>query len=648
VYALPFWLIVTLTSGGMVLSTHSPHRLEQITALADGLPIGILVSSAPAGTLVYANRACDEILGMPPQPETPNGAFSRSYRFHTRDGALYPEDRLPFGRALREKVNVTIDDIVLHRPDGTKVFIRAFAQPLFDEAGTLEHVVIAFTNITEEVEALSRAESVERHLHHVLAHAPLILFAFDRHGVVTVSEGRGLKALGLRSKELLGRSVFEIYANDPVSLSNADRVLSGEEFTVENRLGSTVLETTFTPVRNEAGELDGAIGVSIEVTERVELQSQILQAERLASMGTLSATVAHEINNPLTYVLGNLDLVATQLADLATTVPAARKLVRFVELAQDGANRVMRIVRGLKAFSSQDDDHREPTDVTTTLERAIDVAENAIRHRARLVRDLKNVPPVFANEVRLGQVFVNLLMNAAQAIPEGHCDANEVRVRTWHDAKKKSVVIAIEDTGMGIAPEVKARIFEPFFTTKPIGVGTGLGLSICYGIVRGFGGRLEVETRLGESTTFRVHLPASDRALKGPSNGANGKAQLRRGRLLIVDDDANVARTFAAVMLADHDVETCVEPRIAAQRVLIGEHFDLIFCDLMMPTMTGMDFYRVIANTHPEQAERIVFITGGAFTSAARDFVAIVPNAVLEKPFDQSAVDAVLASHLQR
>jgi PAS domain S-box-containing protein len=627
------------------LSTYTPHELTQMRAIADGLPVGVLVLSAPNGTFVYANRAFAEILGMPPRPDIEAGAYAQSYGLHTRDGAFYPEEQLLFVRVLREKTDVIADDVVIHRVDGKRVFVRAFARPLFDE-GAVAHVVITLTDLTEEIEARARAQLAERHLDHVLARAPLILFAFNRDGIVTLSEGRGLLALGFGPKELLGRSVFELYANDPVSLANADRVLAGEEFTVESRLGAVALETTFTPVHNEAGEVQGAIGLSIDVTARVKMQSRFLQAERLASMGTLSASVAHEINNPLSYVLGNLDLAATELADPATTVPKARDLAKWVNLAQEGAGRVARIVRGLKAFARQDDDRVEPTDVRAALDRAIDLTDNAVRHRARMVRSLNDLPLVFASELRLSQVFVNLLLNAAQAIPEGHRDTNEIRVRAWHEENTSAVVVAVEDTGTGMAPDVKARIFEPFFTTKPIGVGTGLGLSICYGIIHGLGGSIHVDSRPGEGTTFQVRLPASGRARKTDQVQRSGSAPLRRGRLLIVDDNVNVARSLA-ILLSDHDVEIAVDPRAAANRVLAGEHFDIIFCDLMMPQMTGMELYAMIAEKLPKQTERFVFVTGGAFTPAAREFVASVANTVLEKPFDQEALAAVLASHLR-
>jgi PAS domain S-box-containing protein len=627
------------------MSTRTPQELDLIATTTDGLPLGIFVASAPTGALAYANRAFHEILGTPPLPEAQAGAFSPSYGIHTRDGALYPEDQLPFARALRAKAGVVIDDIVVHRVDGRRVFIRAFASPLLDTAGAITHVVIAFTDITAEVQARAHADLVESHLKLVLGSASLILFAFDRRGVVTLSEGRGLEGLGLRPKELLGRSVFELYADDPVSLSNAHRVLAGEEFRVTNHLGPVALESVFTPIRDAAGDVDGAIGVSIDVSERETMHRRLLQAERLASMGTLSATIAHEINNPLTYVIGNLDLLAKSLQGHADT-PAAGHLAKWVNLASEGTDRVRRIVRGLQAFSRHEEGRAEPTDVGVVLKRALEMTDNEIRHRARVLLHLDLVPAVVGNDLQLCQVFVNLLMNAAQAIPEGHADANEIRVAASHADGDSMVTVLVADTGHGIPPEIQPRIFEPLFTTKPVGKGTGLGLSICYGIVSGFGGRIEVESVPGKGSTFRVLLRAIESIRTADPVAAFLAPPLRRGRILILDDDEGVARSLERLLEASHDVEVCFEPSAAAERLLAGERFDVIICDLMMPTMTGMDFHALVANKRPEQAEKIVFVSGGAFTPAAQKFVAGTLNIVLEKPFHMAALEAALARHL--
>jgi PAS domain S-box-containing protein len=628
---------------------HPPDELVFIAAAADALPVGVFVAAAPSGAFTYANQAFSDILGMAPVPEAKVGAFSPSYGIFTYEGTPYPEEQLPFARALREKTKVTVDDIVIHRRDGRKVYVRAFAQPLWDSAGIVTHILIAFIDISAEVLARSQAAAMEERMLHLLAHAPLILFAFDRQGVVTVSEGRGLAGLGFRPQELIGRSVFEMYANDPDLTSEARRALAGEEIRVTRHMGSITLETTLSPIRGAGGEVDGVIGVSIDVTERVKAHARLVQAERLASMGTLSATVAHEINNPLTYVLANLERIATRLSDPEPTAAALSELVQTAEQARDGADRVRRIVRALQFFSRHDDERNVAVDVRVALGRALAMADNAIRHRARLVTDLQQVPAVLGSDLRLGQVFVNLLLNAAQAIPEGRADENEIRVRLGHNEARKAVVVAVEDTGSGIAADVKPRIFEPFFTTKPIGAGTGLGLSICYGIVQQLGGSIEVDSVVGTGSTFRVYLPSTgDRVAIRPAVAADASGALARGRFLIIDDNETVARTLALLLNRQHDTEVSLNPRASLQRILAGERFDVIFCDLMMPDMTGMDFYGALAGAHPEQAGRVVFISGGAFTPAARAFIEAGHHVLLEKPFDKRAIDAILERYVGR
>src|SRR3984957_20194085 len=448
------------------MSTRSPPELGLFATIADGLPMGIFVASAPGGDFVYANEAFQEIFGMAPGAESQARTGWTSYGIHTLGGGLYREDQLPLARALREKASVTIDDMVIHRADGKRAFVRAFARPLLDAAGIITHIVISFTDITEVAEARSRADLAEERLQHLFAHAPIILFAYDCPGGVTLPGGPGLEPLGLRPKELLGRSVFDLYADNPMLTSYAHRALAGEEFSVVTRMGSAVLETTFSPIRSVTGELDGAIGLCVDVTERVKAQTRLVQAERLASMGTLSATAAHEMNNPLTYILASLDFVAARLSDRGSVVQAP-ELGRHIANAREGADRVRRIVRGLQSFSRRDDDRAEPIDVCAVLERAIEMTDNATRHRARMMRQLESVPLVRANDLRLGQVFVNLLINAAHPIPEGNADSHEIRVRTRYDETQRAVIVAIEDTGSGMTPEEPSTIFRLFFASTP-------------------------------------------------------------------------------------------------------------------------------------------------------------------------------------
>ncbi|MFP2912421.1 ATP-binding protein, partial [Pyxidicoccus sp. 3LFB2] len=248
-------------------------------------------------------------------------------------------------------------------------------------------------------------------------------------------------------------------------------------------------------------------GVALDITDRKAMQAQLVVSDRLAAVGTLAAGVAHEINNPLAFVLSNLSFLSGELQGVSRELPPGRtaEMEEVLREASDGAHRVRQIVRDLRTFSRGDDEVATSVNVQSVLESAITMARGELKMRAQIVREYRDVPLVEGNEGRFGQVFLNLLINAAQAIPQGKPDQHEVRLVLRHTGDR--VIVEVKDTGVGMAPEVRARIFDPFFTTKPVGEGTGLGLSICHGIVTGFGGEITVESEEGRGSTFRVALP---------------------------------------------------------------------------------------------------------------------------------------------
>ena len=242
-----------------------------------------------------------------------------------------------------------------------------------------------------------------------------------------------------------------------------------------------------------------------DITEAKRLQVKMTSTDRLATVGTLAAGVAHEINNPLACVLANLSYALSILGDLPLEVRGSlEETVDALQGARDGAERIRQTCRDIKLFSGgAGDEESGPTEVGPVLESALAMAASEPRHRAKVVRTLEPVPTVDIGQNRLGQVLLNLILNAAQAIPDGLPAENEIHVST--QVRGRRVVIAIRDTGCGMTPIVRARIFEPFYTTKA--VGTGLGLSICKGIIEKLGGQIEVESAVGAGTTFRVILP---------------------------------------------------------------------------------------------------------------------------------------------
>jgi nitrogen-specific signal transduction histidine kinase len=374
-----------------------------------------------------------------------------------------------------------------------------------------------------------------------------------------------------------------------------------------------------------------------DLTERKHLEGRLLRADRMASLGTLAAGIAHEINNPLAFTIANLQLLEAEvLPGLGLSASQYEDVHKLVDDARLGAGRVRDIVRQLKMFSRAEEDARpEAVDVHRVLETAISMASNEIRHRARLVRDYTEPAPwVSANEGRLGQVFLNLLVNAAHAIPEGGVERNEIRLVTR--AHSEGVAIEVHDTGSGIPAENLERLFEPFFTTKPVGVGTGLGLSICQDIVTGFGGRMEVRSEVGKGSTFRVLLRTAARASVSPVEqpvAPVSAGAARRARILVVDDEPMIGMAIRRTLQREHEVVTLTSAREAQERLTRGECFDLILCDVMMPEMSGMDLHQELSRHLPELTERVVFLSGGAFTASASAFLNRGDIRRLDKPF---------------
>jgi len=303
---------------------------------------------------------------------------------------------------------------------------------------------------------------------------------------------------------------------------------------------------------------------------------------------------------------------------------------------RDGVDRVQRTVRDLKLFSRSDELSRTVVDLKEVIVRVLRIANNEIRHRAILYLELGAIPLVDANDGQIGQVLLNLLVNAAQAIPEGAADRNEIRVVTRTDPQGRAIV-EIHDTGSGIPDDIKRRIFDPFFTTKDVGVGTGLGLSICNNIVVNHGGDIQVDSTVGQGSVFRMVLPASTAApvvisAKRGSPPSTHSATRPIGLFLIVDDEPAILAMYRRLLGADQCV-SCSSGRQALDLIRQGDRFDAIVCDLMMPDTSGMDVYDELARIAPEQAARVVFATGGGFTDRSRSFLAGRTNQVLEKPF---------------
>ena len=376
--------------------------------------------------------------------------------------------------------------------------------------------------------------------------------------------------------------------------------------------------------------------VAKDVTELKKLAAKMMQVDRMVAVGTLAAGVGHEINNPLAYVLSNVLFAVRELKALEEELELPLSVRQRISAAgaalddaRDGAERVRDIVRDLKTFSRAEETVQEVVDLHAVLDSAMAMARNEIRHRAQVVKRYGELPMITANRSRLAQVFVNLLANAAHAIPDGHADRHHITVTTR--AVGDRVEIWFSDTGSGIAPEHLPRIFDPFFTTKPVGEGTGLGLAICAGIIRDLGGDIAVETELGRGTTFKISLPVGT-PISRPLPAVQSVDPSARWSILVVDDEPMFGVALRRLLSGRHDVRVAGSGREALTHLESGQRFDAILSDVHMPEMTGIELYETIGERWPELLPRIGFVTGGAISDAARSFLDSRRDRIFEKP----------------
>ncbi|RKH38208.1 ATP-binding protein [Corallococcus sicarius] len=403
------------------------------------------------------------------------------------------------------------------------------------------------------------------------------------------------------------------------------------------------------------------VGLVRDVTESTRLETQRRLAERMTSVGTLAAGVAHEINNPLSYVTSNLAYLWERVAQPVVPTEQLEELRQVVAEALEGAGRVRSIVRDLRTFSRAEEESHGPVDVLRAVDGALKLMRDELQHRARLTCELEPVAAVHGNEGRLGQVVMHLLMNALQAFGERPLEENALRLRV-RPGREGHVLIEVEDNGQGMALDVRQRIFDPFFTTRSPKGGTGLGLSICLTLVHAMGGHIEVASEQGQGSLFRVELPALMAQVEAaippaeaapvaapageapPPPATRATRNLRR--LLLIDDEPAVGSAVARLLRNLYEVHVLQDAREALKRLSHGERFDAILCDLMMPGMSGMDFLVELERLAPELAPRTGLMTGGV-NPQAREFVGRRAKELLEKPFERDQLCTFVETLMQ-
>jgi len=371
------------------------------------------------------------------------------------------------------------------------------------------------------------------------------------------------------------------------------------------------------------------------ISSVTNLQDQLARSEHMASLGLMAAGVAHEINNPLSYILSNLSFAAERAIDQESRLALREAL--------EGAGRVRDIVRDLKTLSRMEsEEDLKPVDARNAVDAALKLSFDDVRHRARVQRHFSEVPPVLGNETRLVQVMLNLVTNAAQSIAPGSPDENQITVEVKLAETEGEVEVIVADTGVGISEDHLPKVFEPFFTTKPAGEGTGLGLSICHRLIHAMGGRIQVTSEEGHGSRFSVFLSIApnkldaDAPLSEAAPGTN-----RRLRLLVVDDEVLVARAVRRVFDKEFRVDVALDGQVALEKLRKAD-YDVVLCDVMMPGISGLDVYRQVRSENEPLARRFVFATGGLFSQELSDNVKRLSNMIIEKPFDPAELRRVI------
>lgn len=607
-------------------------------------------------------------------PKTPSGESS----YEAFLALVHSDDRAALDQAYRASLADRRPYAFEHRTvplDGRVRILHQRCETFYAADGTPLRSVGTTQDVTARAEAEAALFDSRQALRAVLDSVPIRVFWKDRSSVFLGCNRSFALDMGFSDpSEVVGKTDYDASwskSAEHFRADDAEVIASGEtKLTYEEpmqRDGRAVwLRTSKVPLLARDGSVAGVLGTYEDISERKELEQKLAHAQRLESIGTLAAGMAHEINNPLTYVVSNVEIAREwmqaaieKLRRHAATEPSNRALLRVIadmddavqplDDASEGAARVARLVVDIKSMARAEEGSTVPrADLAVVIDTAVRMTGNAVRHSARVRTSFAATPLVEASDGPLIQVFTNLLVNAAQAIGDGRADTNEIVISTSTDAEGWAIV-EVRDTGPGIPAGVLPRIFDPFFTTKPVGAGMGLGLSTCYNIATALGGRLLAVSPPGGGAVFTLRLPPADADADAPAPArtiSQAPESAITGRVLIIDDEPAVALTISRI-LREHEITTVADGRQAVAMIAAGTSYDLIFCDLMMPCISGIEVYQSILATSPAQASKIVFMTGGAFTAASKAFLEEPSRVHVTKPFLPTTIRAIAAARLR-
>ena len=578
-------------------------------------------------------------------------------------------DGIATASAIRRRWDVPIIYLTSHSDDATLARAKdtgphGYLIKPFNERDLRITIEVALSKHELEAEIARR----ERWFSTTLASIGDAVIAADDGDCITFMNVVAERLTGWPLVEARGRrlsDVFRLVGPDGATLASPIAQAMSRGFAIELPANTRLLarddqpcevDDSSAPIVDDRGQLLGGVVVFRDVTARKRVERRLAQSERLAAIGTMAAGMAHELNNPLAAVVVNLDFAIDGLAqaeqmlgtsaDNESVVHKLRGLVAALGDAQLGTKRVTRVVQDLTNFARPGPEDQQTLDLPDVLDAAIAAVDASSSGGIVIERRYGTTPYVEANEARLLQVFSNLLAAAVRSVANIQSRARSVIVATRTDDEGQAV-IEVRDTGRGIAAADLTRIFDPFFVAPSSAAGGGLGLGLCHGVVSALGGEITVESEVDRGSVFVVKLPGA-RGRRVVEPAVPEVAAVKRGRILVIDDDVQLGRVFERVLGGDHDVVVEHDPRSGLARLMAGEWFDLVFCDVMMPGLDGVALFNEVRAALPELAQRIVFVTGGVVGEAAQAFVASTRNVVLAKPFGPAELRAVVRECLAR
>lgn len=609
------------------------HREEHFRALIQNLSDAILLWDA-SGTIRFASESFGRLSGVPLAEVVGRNAFE----------GVHPEDapllRRRFEECVREPRSRVVTECRFRHFDGSWRDQEIVAVNRLDDP-SVRAVVVTFHDITERKRAEHELRRKVDQLNAIVSHIPMSVWAVDRAGIVTFAEGRVLQRFGTAPTTLQGCALVDAWSHHADLAASTRRALDGEEVHDTLRLDGGVYEIWYTPLRDDEGVLSGAIGVAVEVSDRVRLEEELRQSQKIEAIGRLAGGVAHDFNNLLTAIIGYTDLALER----DSTENAAERL----EAIQRAANTAAGLTRQLLAFSRRQLLQPRPLDLNVVITAIEPLIRRLIGEDITLVTALEsNLPSVNADPHQIEQIVMNLAVNARDAMPHGgrlalstrqvQLDADFV---TGHRGAKEGphVLLSVTDSGEGMSAEVRDRLFEPFFTTKERGRGTGLGLATVYGIVKQSDGYIWVTSEAGQGTTFDIYLPVSSQhAEVSTSTPAPPDSYGGTETILVVDDQEEV-RSISCEILRSYGYRVLHAAGPAEALALAsvpGAAIDLLFTDVVMPEMSGRELARRLRMLRPNL--RVVYTSGYTSDAMGEDHIVTSGVALLAKPFTAKAL----------